>query len=78
MPGVTFKNYKLIMNSVENLRALSQLNENELTNIMGQFENKHHYSIILFTNKRYELVLDIKSKQSRTIVLHGENDDREH
>ncbi|CAF1473771.1 unnamed protein product [Rotaria sordida] len=61
MPGVTFKNYKLIMNNVENLRALSQLNENELTTIMGN--SKQASLLYNFIHKQKDdLVLDIKSK----------------
>ncbi|CAF2914166.1 unnamed protein product [Rotaria sp. Silwood2] len=61
MPGVTFKNYKLIMNKVENLRALSQLSENELTTIMGN--SKQASLLYNFIHKQKgDLVLDIKSK----------------
>ncbi|CAF5141004.1 unnamed protein product [Rotaria sp. Silwood1] len=61
MPGVTFKNYKLIMNNVENLRALSQLSENELTTIMGN--SKQASLLYNFIHKQKgDLVLDIKTK----------------
>lgn len=61
MPGVTFKNYKLIMNNVENLRALSQLNESELSTILGN--SKQASLLYNFIHKRKDdLVLDIKSK----------------
>ncbi|CAF1005055.1 unnamed protein product [Adineta steineri] len=61
MPGVTFKNYKLIMNKVENLRELSQLKENELVTIMGN--SKQASLLYNFIHKQKgDLVLDIKSK----------------
>jgi len=61
MPGVTFKNYKLIMNKVENFRELTQLNENELTTIMGN--SKQASLLYNFIHKQKgDLVLDIKSK----------------
>ncbi|CAF3459035.1 unnamed protein product [Rotaria socialis] len=61
MPGVTFKNYKLIMNNVENLRVLSQLSENQLTTIMGN--SKQASLLYNFIHKQKgDLVLDIKSK----------------
>jgi ERCC4-type nuclease len=61
MPGVTFKNYKLIMNKVENLRELSQLTEDELTTIMGN--SKQASLLYNFIHKQKgDLVLDIKSK----------------
>ncbi|CAF0880152.1 unnamed protein product [Adineta steineri] len=61
MPGVTFKNYKLIMNKVENLRELSQLKEDELVTIMGN--SKQASLLYNFIHKQKgDLVLDIKSK----------------
>ncbi|CAF1127805.1 unnamed protein product [Adineta ricciae] len=61
MPGVTFKNYKLIMNKVENLRGLTRLTEDELTTIMGN--SKQASLLYNFIHKRKdELVVDIKSK----------------
>ena len=61
MPGVTFKNYKLIMNKVENLRALTRLTEDELTTVMGN--SKQASLLYNFIHKRKdELVVDIKSK----------------
>lgn len=49
------------MNSVENLRALSQLSESELTNIMGN--SKQASLLYNFIHKQKNgLVLDIKSK----------------
>jgi len=61
MPGVTFKNYKLIMNKVENFRELTQLNEDELTTIMGN--SKQASLLYNFIHKQKDnLVLDIKSK----------------
>ncbi len=60
MPGVTFKNYKLLMNKVENLRELSQLKEDELTTIMGN--SKQASLLYNFIHKQKgDLVLDIKS-----------------
>jgi ERCC4-type nuclease len=61
MPGVTFKNYKLIMNKIENFRELTQLNEDELTTIMGN--SKQASLLYNFIHKQKDnLVLDIKSK----------------
>jgi len=61
MPGVTFKNYKLLMNKVENLRELSQLKEAELTTIMGN--SKQASLLYNFIHKQKgDVVLDIKSK----------------
>lgn len=61
MPGVTFKNYKLIMNNVENLRQLSQLNEAELTTIIGN--SKQASLLYSFIHKQKgDLVVDLKSK----------------
>ena len=61
MPGVTFKNYKLIMNKVENLRGLTRLTEDELTTVMGN--SKQASLLYNFIHKRKdELVADIKSK----------------
>jgi ERCC4-type nuclease len=61
MPGVTFKNYKLIMNKVENFRELTKLNEDELTTIMGN--SKQASLLYNFIHKQKgDLVLDIKSK----------------
>jgi ERCC4-type nuclease len=63
MPGVTFKNYKLIMNKVENFRALTQLTEDELTSILGN--SKQAELLYNFIHKQKgDLVLDIKSKSS--------------
>ena len=63
MPGVTFKNYKLIMNKVENFHALTQLTEEELSNIFGNSKQAALlYSFI--HQKKSDLVLDIKSKSS--------------
>ena len=65
MPGVTFKNYKLIMNQVENLRALSRLSESELTTIMGN--SKQATLLYNFIHKQKgDLVSDIKSTSSST------------
>ncbi len=63
MPGVTFKNYKLIMNKVENFRALTQLTEDELTNILG---NSKQASLLhnFIHKQKGDLVLDIKSKST--------------
>lgn len=61
MPGVTFKNYKLIMNNVENFRELAKLSEAQLTNIMGN--SKQASMLYNFIHKQKgDLVLDIKSK----------------
>jgi ERCC4-type nuclease len=61
MPGVTFKNYKLIMNKIENFRELTQLNETELTTIIGN--SKQASLLYNFIHKQKgDLVLDIKSK----------------
>ena len=65
MPGVTFKNYKLIMNRVENLRELGQLSESQLTTIMGN--SKQASMLYEFIHKRKDdLVVDIKSKAAAT------------
>jgi ERCC4-type nuclease len=63
MPGVTFKNYKLIMNKVENFRALTQLTEDELTSILG---NSKQASLLhnFIHKQKGDLVLDIKSKST--------------
>ena len=63
MPGVTFKNYKLIMNKVDNFRALTQLTEEELTTILG---NSKQASLLynFIHQKKSDLVLDIKSKSN--------------
>lgn len=65
MPGVTFKNYKLIMNKVNNLRELSQLSLDELTTVMG---NSKQASLLheFIHKQKGDLVLDIKSKASST------------
>ena len=61
MAGVTFKNYKLIMNNVENFRELAKLSEAQLTNIMGN--SKQASMLYNFIHKQKgDLVLDIKSK----------------
>ena len=63
MPGVTFKNYKLLMNKVENFRALTQLTEDELTSILGN--SKQSALLYNFIHKQKgDLVLDIKSKSN--------------
>ena len=63
MPGVTFKNYKLIMNKVENLHELSQYNESELTAIVGN--SKQASLLYNFIHKRKgDLILDIKSRST--------------
>jgi len=61
MPGVTFKNYKLIMNNVENLQELTRLTEEEIAKII---ENSKQAALLYnFIHKRKtELVTDIKSK----------------
>ncbi len=61
MPGITFKNYKLLMNKVENFRSLTQLTEDELTSILG---NSKQASLLYdFIHKQKgDLILDIKSK----------------
>lgn len=65
MPGVTFKNYKLIMNKVENFRELTKLTEDELTTIMGN--SKQASLLYNFIHKqKNELVFDIKSKTTTT------------
>lgn len=63
MPGVTFKNYKLIMNKVENLHALVQLTEEELTGILG---NSKQASLLynFIHQKKSDLVVDMKSKSN--------------
>ena len=68
MPGVTFKNYKLIMNQVENLRALSRLSESELTTIMG---NSKQTALLdnFIHEQRGDLVSNIKSATSSSIWL---------
>ena len=43
MPGVNSKNYRLIMNKVQDLSELSTLNEEDLTRIMG---NSHHANLL--------------------------------
>ena len=43
MPGVNSKNYRLIMNKVQDLSELSTLNEEDLTRIMG---NSHHAKLL--------------------------------
>ena len=65
MPGVTFKNLKLIMNRVENLRQLGQLSESQLTTIMGN--SKQASMLYEFIHKRKDdLAVDIKSKAAAT------------
>ena len=65
MPGVTFKNHKLIMNKVENFRELTKLTEDELTTIMGN--SKQASLLYNFIHKQKgDLVLDIKSKTTTT------------
>ena len=43
MPGVNSKNYRLLMNKVQDLAELCTLNEEELTRIMG---NSHHAKLL--------------------------------
>lgn len=65
MPGVTFKNFKLIMNNVENLRALADLSENQLTEIMG---NAKQASVLynFIHRQKSDIVHDIKAKNALT------------
>ena len=39
MPGVTSKNYRLIMNKVEDIASLCSLTEEELNKIMGNSQD---------------------------------------
>lgn len=43
MPGVNSKNYRLLMNKVQDIAELCTLREEELTRIMG---NSHHAKLI--------------------------------
>ena len=43
MPGVNSKNYRLLMNKVQDLAELCSLSEEELTKIMG---NSHHAKLL--------------------------------
>lgn len=36
MPGVTSRNYKILMNAVENLEQLCAMNQNELKALIGE------------------------------------------
>ncbi|CAF1605331.1 unnamed protein product, partial [Didymodactylos carnosus] len=62
MPGINFKNYKLLMNKVENLQQLSKLSENELGAILQS--SKHGSTLFNFIHKKkVELVGEIQQKK---------------